>query len=305
MKWQTRCFIRSFLPLLPFQSTLRSVKRKLSPFNFANASDILNFTLIMLRALQAKENFFFKEKSAMELGTGWEPLVPLLLRAAGFKKVITVDLQRLLDIHSCRTISRFLRQHSQLITEQLSLNGSACDAYLHSLSFSTLKDFLTSAGIEYIAPCDARNLPLPDHSIDLIISNNVLEHIPKDIITAILSDFHRVLHPDGKMTLTIDNHDHWAYTDPSISRANFLRYEDSFWDRTGANPIDYQNRMRHFEYLELLSDCGFTIAADLSEVDEKLLADCKAVPLCSRYRNVSHDKLAIGLSRIIAEKEPE
>lgn len=45
--------------------------------------------------------------------------------------------------------------------------------------------------IEY----DGRNIPLPDSSVDVIFSSNVLEHV--EDVPAILSEFRRVLRPGG------------------------------------------------------------------------------------------------------------
>jgi SAM-dependent methyltransferase len=190
-----------------------------------------------------------------------------------------------------------------VIIGHLGITAEAFDRYINGITFGTLDDFLRSASIDYLSPCDARNLPLDDASVDLVVSNNVIEHIPPETITAIFREFFRVLRRTGKMAHTIDNCDHWAYTDRSISCVNFLRFEDKTWKRLQFNPIDYQNRLRHFEYVDLLADAGFKVTRDISVVEEVLITALKTLPVCSRYRSVPHEKLAVALSRIIAEKK--
>lgn len=282
---------------------LRSLKRRLTPFNQDNAEGVLRYTFIMMKQLRA-DGFTGTGTTALELGTGWEPQIPLLLNLAGCDKVLSVDLHRLLDFTSCRRTVDFFKTKREHIIETLGVKASSFDRYIDGLSFSGLESFLESASITYLAPCDARKLPLPAESVDLVISNNVLEHIPPETITELFREFHRVLKTKGKMVHTIDNADHWSYSDRTISQGNFLRYEESAWQRLQKNPIDYQNRLRHFEYCRLILGCGFSLFHDLSVVDEALCAALKTIPVCSKYGDVPPEQLAISLSRIIAEKEP-
>jgi SAM-dependent methyltransferase len=53
---------------------------------------------------------------------------------------------------------------------------------------------------------DVRRLPFADHSFDLICSPSTLDHFTSaDEIDVALREFHRVLSPEGKLFLTLDN----------------------------------------------------------------------------------------------------
>jgi SAM-dependent methyltransferase len=302
MKWQYKLLIRSLYPFLPFQSKLRSIKRRLVPLNKENARGVLECGLKMIELLKA-ENFDLKSKTALELGTGWEPLIPLLLRCAGCEKVITVDLHNLLDVISCKRVAEFILEEKNLISSKAGIEPQIIEEFIKSISFDNVKEFLKTSSIEYLSPCDARSLPLQDNTIDFIVSNNVLEHIPPEILKAIHLEFHRVLQNEGRMYHQVDNHDHLSYSDTSITDVNFLKYNEKIWKLLNSNPIDYQNRLRHFEYLDVLQQTGFVIQRDASVTDPQAIESLKKMKIDSKYASVSIDQLAITFSRVIAQKK--
>src|SRR6202021_2562874 len=57
----------------------------------------------------------------------------------------------------------------------------------------------------------------------------VLEHVDPKMLEAMMADFRRILVPGGAMVHFIDYSDHYAMCDSSISRCNFLQYEDWVW----------------------------------------------------------------------------
>jgi len=301
MKWQYKLLIRSFFPFLPFQSSLRRIKRRLVPLNKVNARGVLEYGLKMIDLLKV-ENFDLKGKTALELGTGWEPLIPLLLRCAGCEKVITVDLHKLLEIISCKRVAEFILEEKDLISSLTGTKPQNIEEFIRSISFQNITEFLKTSSIEYFSPCDARSLPLKNNMIDLVVSNNVLEHIPPEILKDILAEFHRVLHNEGKMYHQVDNNDHWSYSDSSISSVNFLKYNEKIWKLINSNPIDYQSRLRHFEYLEIFKQTGFMIQRDESVTDIQAVESLKKMKIDSKYASMPHDQLAITFSRIIAQK---
>ena len=71
------------------------------------------------------------------------------------------------------------------------------------LSFSSLRklDSIYAARIQ----ADAGTcLPLPDHSVDAVVSSYFWEHIPPDVKPNILKEFNRILRPGGKLIFLYD-----------------------------------------------------------------------------------------------------
>ena len=59
--------------------------------------------------------------------------------------------------------------------------------------WSTPRQFVKMANIQYLAPANAANTNLLDNSIDYHISTNVLEHIPREVLRNIFIEAKRIL----------------------------------------------------------------------------------------------------------------
>ena len=113
-------------------------------------------------------------------------------------------------------------------------------------------------GISYRAPCDACATGLDDSSVDCVTSTSTFEHVPAEDIGPILAECHRILRPGGVASFIIDYGDHYAYFDRSLTRYNFLGYSERHW-RLYNSALQYQNRLRHSEYVALVRRSGFDI----------------------------------------------
>jgi SAM-dependent methyltransferase len=70
---------------------------------------------------------------------------------------------------------------------------------------------------------DASALPLADGSVDLVLSLELVEHVPEP--AAVLSEIARVLRPGGTVILSVpstvprhDHHDYWRFTAQGLER---------------------------------------------------------------------------------------
>ncbi|MCP9814985.1 class I SAM-dependent methyltransferase [Synechococcus lacustris] len=158
---------------------------------------------------------------------------------------LVVDLNPMIDLQ--------LVDHSRLLLSS--------KVHLRSnILIKSLGD-LTSYGIEYRAPYDASTIDLPKNTLDACISTNTLEHIPKKTICSIFFELYRTLKDTGVVSVIIDYTDHYAHTDSSISRLNFLNFSESEWIRYNHN-CHYQNRLRHNDFKLIFLNCGFQIISE-------------------------------------------
>lgn len=301
MKWQLKFVKNSLFALLPFPGFVRSVKRRIWPYPASIDEWTLEQGIRQIEMLKTV-GFDIRGKVVLELGTGWQPVIPLLFHLAGAKNIILLDSERLLDVRLFAETRRNLVAYKELLATRLGIDAGQVERTLNAACPNRLAESLSQFGMTYLAPCDAGATGLPDESVDIVVSRAVLEHIPPQIIEGLFREFHRILKADGRMCHIIDNSDHWEHSDKSISKVNFLKFGDSLWSRFAINPLDYMNRLRHFEYIDMLSQTGFKLDLDLSEADKDVIEILKTLPLCDRYRSTSHAALAVLTSYIVASK---
>ena len=98
----------------------------------------------------------------------------------------------------------------------------------------------------------------------------------------------------------IDNSDHWSHGDPDISAVNFLRYPDWAWPLISLPPGDYQNRLRHVDYVRMLRHAGFAILLDPSVPDPVAVAAVRAMRVARRFRKFAPGQLGVITSYLVA-----
>jgi hypothetical protein len=233
-----------------------------------------------------------------EFGAGWDLAVPLTFYALGVERQILVDIRRLLRHELLNdTVAKYQRlTFDQEIVRKpgFYLNGGRRDPS------AALKGHY---GIEYKAPCDARQTGLPTASIDCITSTDTLEHIPLPSLRAILKECHRLLRDDGVMSCQIDYQDHYSYFDRNISVYNFLQYSDRAW-RLFSPSLQYQNRLRHRDYVELFDQAGFEVLEERRH--DGTHSDCRVIerlPVNQRFKNYSRSELAVRKALLVTRKQ--
>ena len=104
---------------------------------------------------------------------------------------------------------------------------------------------------------DVTDLPFEDHSFDVIVSNQVLEHIPND--RKCLEEFQRVLAPDGRAFLTfpVDWDRSETFEDPAIQTPeDRLKYFGQ-WDHVRLYGRDVEKRLAEFFNVKILTGKDF------------------------------------------------
>lgn len=221
--------------------------------------------------------------SALELGTGWFPINPVGLALSGASTVTTVDREVLFQEQQVRDV--ILRFHDLVKAGRLRLEDSGgrrrLESGVEACGDPSLKaqDLLGAVGVNTRVG-DARQLDLASDSVDLVCSNNTLEHIPPDVIGGLFTEFRRVLAPGGLMSHHIDLSDHYSHFDRSISVYNFLRYSEAEWRRYN-NDLLFQNRLRLSDYERLHEETGWRVLC--RESLRKPLEELAAVPVADTF----------------------
>ena len=242
-------------------------------------------------------------KTVFEVGTGHMVDLPIGMWLCGAARVITVDLNPYLSLRLISEAREFVRKNATQVEELFARRRSKLfDERLQVLIGSAVpdKELLKVANIDYLAPADAAHLPLAANSIDLHVSHTVLEHVPPEVLSAILVEARRILRADGLLIHDIDPSDHFAHDDASITRINMLRFTDAEWRRLAGNRFMYHNRLRAPEFVRLFEGNGVRILKDERSIDERSKAALQAgFRVRSRFSEFSDDDLATTTISIV------
>lgn len=310
MKWFFIAFIQKFLSLLPsfasfyIYNILQNNFGRLKSFNPKSG---LISGLNICKNIR-RNGFSTSEKTFLEIGTGRVPLVPIVYYLAGAKKVITIDLNHYLDEKLTRKcISLILRNSTnikQLLGPILNLNR-----FNHFISFIkkssySIDSFLDFCNIEYKAPYDASRTNLKNSSIDFHTSYTVLEHIPLEILRNIFAEGNRILKDDGLFIHLIDYSDHYAKHDKSISKFNFLKYSDTYWEKIINNKFLYMNRLRHDDFLNFFDSMNHTLIDVQTKSDPTIidLVNDEKIKINRKFLKKSEKTLSIREAWILSKK---
>ncbi len=106
-------------------------------------------------------------------------------------------------------------------------------------------------------------LSLPSDSVDLMVSNVFLEHVPK--LDAALAEMCRVTKPGGTHVHLIDLQDHRNYLDPNLHRLAFLS------EPLGPDLVHGSNRERVSGLLRRFDAAGFDLLS--TQVQDRIPVD--------------------------------
>jgi SAM-dependent methyltransferase len=260
----------------------------------------------VVSVLEAKEHIeFYKQYSNKlpvnakfyEFGAGWDLIVPITYYAFGVTSQIIVDIKRLARAKLINDSIKKLQNMDKKFTlprkPERYINEKKCN-FLDSL-----KEYY---GINYIAPCDARQTGLSASTIDCITSTNTLEHVNQRDIKSILKECNRILVDNGLMIFRIDYSDHYAYFDKNISIYNFLQYSHKTWNFYNPS-LHYQNRLRHKDYLKLFHEGGFEVVYECKQNGTDIdIMRFNKLQLDKRFKAYSFSELIVKKSVLVLRK---
>jgi SAM-dependent methyltransferase len=302
MRWQRKCLIDTCKGIVPCRDQLRALKYRLISYTPDASKDAWTIEQGLRQVALIRSVLSLESASVLEIGSGWQPMIPALFSLAGASRVHLTDLNRLCVPGSFHAAICSLRSHKRLIVDRLAISEKSFDEALAWDPSSGLEEGFRRLRLRYLAPCDCRRLPLPPESVDAVTSRAVLEHIPPPTVDSIFVESFRLLKPGGAACHMIDNSDHWQHHDKAISRINFLKFSDLTFRWTYLNSLNYQNRLRHTEYIRMIQTAGFAVLRDEREIDPEAMELLRGFPLAERFRSFATDDLATVASSVLVQK---
>lgn len=236
-----------------------------------------------------------------EFGSGYDMVIPIGISLLGFGNLICIDIRELVFPDLINNSVKRLIKYKNSFGEKAEILNSV--PHVNSKNFrEVLKEYFN---INYEAPLDAKDTGIESNSIDFILSNATMEHIPHKDLPGIMKESFRILKPEGIMSNVIDYRDHWSFFDDSISVYNYLQYSENDWKKLNPS-IMYQNRMRHIDYIKIIKEAGFEIIEEKpvhpGRNESELL---KKINLSENFlNNYSLEELGIKSSMLVLRKAP-
>ena len=298
MNFKYKCLLQSLFSKMPRGEIInygfqKYVTRSL-PISDNFFLDVVNKAYNHYEKFQKYNSLKKNNQKYYEFGAGWDLITPIAMSLLGFE-VTCIDIRRLIFNHLISdTLVKFNKNRKDLPFSIDSLNFKEEQ---HSL------DYLKEAfNFSYQAPLDARNTGFNSDYFDFASSTVTMEHIPKQDIYLILKEAHRILKQGGILSMRIDYNDHWSYFDKRISAYNFLQYSEKEWKKYNPS-LHYQNRLRHKDYLDIISKTDFEIVEEIPflplDSDIKTL---KNLNIDKAYKNYSIEELGVKGSGIVLRK---
>lgn len=199
-----------------------------------------------------------KETTALEIGTGYSLISPVLLYLLGFDRIVTVDISKdvaiktfqkqIIHLEAAGFLDKIAKRSKFSLTE-------IKEKLQHIQSCETLEALFKCCHITYIPKYTLHDIERVCTTFDYICSQVVFEHIPPEFLHQLFKKMKVWLTPNGFSVHTINFIDHFAnpgfFQDKKISEFNFLKYSDKTWDFWAGNAIAYTNRLSYLYYLEL------------------------------------------------------
>ncbi|HET7230354.1 MAG TPA: class I SAM-dependent methyltransferase [Longimicrobium sp.] len=305
MRWQLYTLFRAAMAPIP-----HSLRRRLQDVGGRSRLDIgtdYPRKLSFVRRMR-EQGLPVEGRTFLEIGTGWHPVLPVLLSMLGARRVIGSDLNPWLNRRSLGETLDAMHGIADRIADDLGLAPGDCREQLgrwRALAADPavpLDEVLDAARLEYRAPLDAQKTDFADHQFDYMVSSNVLEHVPPCVIRGIIDESLRILAPDGQHLHHVNPGDHFSIVDPAISSVHFLRFSARAWRFIGGWGAGYHNRLRCADYGRMFQEQGFDVTCDEAEVDPRALSDLRQgrVRPHESYAGYTHEELAAHVVDVFA-----
>jgi SAM-dependent methyltransferase len=281
MHWKVKCLAHYALAYLPFGAAAHRFAQRRVTGRYLPRLGPQDIGPYLFHVENFRRAGISSKSTALEFGGGANLVTPLLLSAAGAQRVLVYDLHRLATVAQVNDAIRQLREQG----------AESCNSPAWPSITDLTADLAGRYRIDYRAPADARRTGLAAESVALVYSTSTLEHIPPSQIRPILRECRRVLQSNGMMSFIVDYHDHYSSADLSITRFNFLRYEDWAWKWFNP-PNHFQNRLRHSDYEQLFAESGLVPIETRHIIPAGSIEELERVPISAAFHRYSPEDLA-------------
>jgi hypothetical protein len=243
----------------------------------------------------------------LDFGTAWHHHDAFLLYLIGDYKIYLFDIQDRAWLSYIKTYLQYLMEHMESVASELSIDPEGGRRKLdYLLRLKTRGDVYKACNFDSIVT-DVTDKPfLPERSLDFVVSNCVLSHIPPSILHPELLALRAMLKDTGYMCMMIGHDDHWSFHDPSVNQFNYYRYPDTYYQAIFDTKFEYQNRLAKPEWPPIFDRARLEIVDYHANVTDESRAQIRALPhLANRFAKYPLEELAVIHSYFLLRKMPD
>lgn len=243
-----------------------------------------------------------REKSVVEFGTGWVPVLPMALAAAG-ARVFSYDISELVTdnvaLQTRDELFERLPSYAAAAKQDSSEMSARIGAAIECNSFA---EVCQAMGMHYDGRADTTALDHATDSVDAVVSSLVLQCMPIDAVEAVLAESFRILKPGGFAVHRIRMTDENAAHDASKNHFDYLKYSQRDYDRWFNHRLKYLNRLRASQFLAMMRTTGFDVYHAEKHVDLTSLEYVSTLSVDRMFTGLTPDDLATTNLNVVLQK---
>lgn len=292
IKWKIKAFSHNIISILPFSNQLNFLLQRHVTKSFTTAAMINSYNVQIKQIDLINRRELIENKQILEIGPGWFSISGLIFWLLKSKSIYWVDIRQNFKLDLTQRYAEALLSISDQVAKDIGVDVLEIQEKLLQVALcQTDSDFFELCNIKYDAPGDARYIKVKDHTIDLIYSWGVLEHIPWVHLCEIFKNSVPLLSESGRHYHNIGMQDHFHEAGLG-NGVNFLQYSSVMWKLIAGNKFAFHNRKRITDYLGLIKKYNFKINYKWEELLDINLSALDKIKVHKEFQGYTREELA-------------
>ena len=163
--------------------------------------------------------------SVVDVGTGWFHNVAFLLYLVGDYQIYLFDVKDKATLVYIKNYLTELLANVALLANELRVDHAQIREKLQPLlQMRSREEIYAACNFHPVITKETSTPFLPEGTIDFMVSNCVLNHIPPNILMPELIALRKMLKDSGRRSHLLGDDDHWSFHDCSANQFNYYRY---------------------------------------------------------------------------------
>ena len=215
-----------------------------------------------------------KNKTILEIGPG-DSIATALVASSFGAKTILIDVG-------------FFAEEDIAFYKSLAIKFCSLGLKVPKIdSAQSINEILEICNTQYLTNGLKSFANVSNESVDLIVSQAVLEHIKKSDFLNLIGECKRILKKNGVAVHSVDLKDHLE------KGLNNLRFNHNFWESNFMSSSGfYTNRIRFFEMIDLFNNADFYV--ETSKISKWKKLPTKKKYFSSEFKHLTEDDLLVS-----------